>query len=187
MCQAAFIQQRAGHKLCIMIKCASEVTFAKYSFIVGFGKGTFKLLKKDAPVDKLECKFTSSSDIVILAGAALTLEKVIHDMRATKPECQICYHSMIPDESNAKKFTMEQTHRVVYMPKEDQGDKVNDCSAFGTKEDAEAWENGVTTLVWHVRWTQKGLMPVKPAIHMPCGQTVPAGRAILLTKFEGES
>ena len=47
---AAFIQQRAGHKMCIMIKSPSEVTFGKYAYIAGFGKGTFKLVKKDAPV-----------------------------------------------------------------------------------------------------------------------------------------
>ena len=85
-------------------------------------------MKTDAPVAPLECKFTSSNDIVILAGAAVSLEKVINDMRATKPDCTICYHNVMPDENNANKFTVEQTHRIAYVPKEEQGDKVNDCS-----------------------------------------------------------
>ena len=181
---AAFIQQRAGHKMCIMIKSPSEVTFAKYAYIAGFGKGTFKLLQPDALVSPLECKLTSSNDIVILAGAAVSLEKVINDMRATKPDCAICYHNIMPDESNAKKFAVEQTHRIAYVPKEDQGEKVNDCSAFGTKEEPEVWQNEVTRVLWHMRWTQEGLMPVKPAVHMLCGQTVSAGRAILLAKAD---
>ena len=37
---------------------------------------------------------------------------------------------------------------------------------MATKESIHYWTNSVTHVVWVCRWTQKGLMPVKPGVYL---------------------
>ena len=44
--------------------------------------------------------------------------------------------------------------------------KENTASNMATKEPVSFWNNEVTQVLWSVRWAQKGLMPVKPAVFL---------------------
>ena len=81
------------------------------------------------------------------------------------------------------KFKLDQTHRVGFIAKEDQGNELT-ANAVGTKEDQNVWNSQLMHVFWHVRWTAKGLMPVKPAIHLLEALDLPAGRSCHLTAVD---
>ena len=62
---------------------------------------------------------------------------------------------------------------------DDQGAEIS-AHSFGVKCDHSYWGSDMSQVMWHVRWTQKGLMPVKPAVHLTNRVSLPAGRALLL-------
>ena len=82
-------------------------------------------------------------------------------------------------QETPNKFTLTQTHRILFLPKEDQGTEIS-AHSFGVKCDHSYWGSDMSQVMWHVRWTQKGLMPVKPAVHLTNRVSLPAGRALLL-------
>ena len=45
------------------------------------------------------------------------------------------------------------------------------------KEPLTSWNPEIVQLRWQVRWTQKGLMPVKPVLHLTGSLALPAGHA----------
>ena len=56
-----------------------------------------------------------------------------------------------------KKFTLEVTHKIGFMPKEDPAEvSANNCA---TKEAADVWRSVQTCIYWHAKWTQKGFDP----------------------------
>lgn len=77
----------------------------------------------------------------------------------------LCIDSHLKDMP--KKFTLETLHVIDFIPKEEQGDIT--ANAAAVKVDAQLWNSSATSIRWHCRWTQKGLMPVKPAVHFTSG------------------
>ena len=49
---------------------------------------------------------------------------------------------------------------------------------IATKEDPKYWSSDVTAIRWNVRWTQKGLQPIKPRVSASKKLTIPGGRAL---------
>ena len=43
-----------------------------------------------------------------------------------------------------------------------------------------AWQSSFTSIVWVVKWTASGLMPVRPQIVATAAITIPVGRAALV-------
>ena len=43
------------------------------------------------------------------------------------------------------------------------------------------WKTKFSDIVWHVRWTAKGLMPIKPSVVFTTDLVVPSGKAAQLT------
>ena len=75
---------------------------------------------------------------------------------------------------------MKHTHRVTFQPKEvDNTDGWTVHNIVSQIYMATLAPN-VSTIIWTVRWTQKGVQPVKPALHFSGALTVPPGRVVLL-------
>jgi hypothetical protein len=177
------LQIRAAHTIWIVNKAATEVSVLQNSYVAGFGKGAFKLLLGETAVaaNQKEYKLTSHDDKVVFNGLVTTLGKVVTDERAKKPDAQVAYHSLTADAINSQHFTLLTTHRVAFMPKDEEGTAITHGN-IGTKEDVNVWETTNTHVLWNVRWTAKGLMPVKPAIYLKGGDLVmAAGRACHVT------
>lgn len=172
------LQLRAPHCIYI-VNTGQQEWSSNMGQITGFGKGSFKLLKGDSNEDPnkyIEFKLESDADLVVLSGAVVPLGKVMADQREKKPDSQACYHSLVIDQQDPKKFTVTQTHRVAFFPKEDGEDNALN---FGRKEPATAWSSHALAVHWAVRWAAKGLMPVKPIVHLKGSIALPPGRAIL--------
>ena len=137
------------------------------AFCAGFGPGSFKLIKVDEPLadNQLEFKLQDHNDLVVLNNNVLPLGTVVAQQRELKPDIEINYHKIAMDATKAGEFTVTQTHRVVYFLKE----STNEISQnnIANKEAFKAWFNAEAVVVlWVVRWTQKGLQPVRPEVRL---------------------
>ena len=95
-----------------------------------------------------------------------------HHIHAT---LQICY-----SEDNPHRFNLTQVHRVAFIPKVEQGAEVS-ATSIGLKEAMQYWSSTVSRVIWSVRWTQKGLMPIKPEARLWEEVVLAAGRSCHLT------
>jgi hypothetical protein len=129
----------------------------------------------------IEFKLTGSSDFVVLNGVVTELESVIAEQRGKHPDAQICYHSLAVDLESPKKFTLTSSHRVVYQPKQDEDKEIN-ANNIGKKESPSTWSSGCLCVLWVVRWAQKGLMPVKPVVHIWGDVMIPTGKCLHCTQ-----
>ena len=105
---------------------------------------------------------------MVLNGIVTDVGTVIRDQRATRPDAQICYHSIKVDEADPQKFHIKVTHNVIFVPK-NEGLADNDITYHNIavkEKDLNVWNSGVIKTWWVVRWTPKGLLPIKPSVHV---------------------
>ena len=137
-----------------------------------------KIDGSDAPEKSLQLKISSQDDLVVLNGIVMEVGTVVKDQRSKKPDAQICYHSIKVDEADPQKFNIEVTHNVVFTPKnEGLADNDLNCHNIATKEELKVWNTDVLNTLWVVRWAAKGLMPVKPVVHLNGSLHLLPGRA----------
>jgi len=173
------LQIRAAHNLYLVNKGACETALSEGTFLAGFGKGGFKLLKEEND-ESLPFRLQDQDTLVVLNGQVTKLGEVLTEHRVKKPDCQLCYHKIVPHESDPKMFTLELTHKVAFTPKLDDAEIISQANA-AAKEVIQSWRGSpVVKILWNVRWTTKGLMPVKPAVHLILGVSLPVGRSLLL-------
>ena len=72
---------------------------------------------------------------------------------------------------------------VYFVPSQDENEKekmsVNNICSL---EKPAVWKENPFEIIWHVKWTARGLLPVKPCIHVRGKVTIPAGRALVTKK-----
>ena len=126
----------------------------------------------------LQFKISSQDDLVVLNSVVMDVGTVVRDQRAKKPDAQICYHSIKVDEADPQKFNIEVTHNVVFVIRNDGlADKGINCHNIAAKEEPKVWNTDVLNTLWVVRWAAKGLMPVKPVVHLNGTLNLLPGRA----------
>ena len=137
-----------------------------------------KIDGSDAPEKSVQFKINSQDDLVVLNGIVMDVGAVVKDQRLKKPDAQICYHSIKVDAADPQKFNIEVVHNVVFVPKNDGlvGKDIN-CHNIAAKEVFSAWNTDVLKTLWVVRWATKGLMPVKPVVHLNGSLHLLPGRA----------
>jgi len=182
---APFYQIRTGHQLYVVSKSASDWQSPSLCMVAGYGKGSFKLIKpNDTETDvseKIQFKMESQDDIVVFNGQLVTLGQVMNEQFAKKPDTEVCYHKLTCSENNPKEFTLEQTHNIMFSPVREEGD----CKlgSVASREPVQSYKSApCLRLLWTVRFTAKGLMPVKPGVYLTGSVLLPAGKALHCTK-----
>ena len=126
--------------------------------VVGFSRGSFKLVKAKETMDEKAIPFTitNAGDVVCLSGTVMTIRDALQQQRKTKPEAGVCYHTVKVPEENASAAR----------------EPFKTCGSSPSLK-----------LVWWVRWTVKGLSPVKPMLHIGLGQklVLPPGKSYRVT------
>jgi len=138
---------------------------------------------EDVPTDTatmIEFKLKSDEDLVVHNGVVTTIGKLIADRTATDPMCKVCYHT-ISFSAEPGKFTLEQEHTIVYQKKDDATEDATQAT-IGHKVPYSAWMTDVVEVLWVVKWQQKGLMPIKPQVHLKGELELKTGRAVALHK-----
>lgn len=182
---APFYQIRTGHQLYLVNKSDSEWQSSSLCMIAGYGKGSFKLIKPNDTEtnvsDMIQFKLESHDDMVVFNGQLVTMGHVMNDQFAKKPDTEVCYHKLTCSENNPKEFTLEQTHNIMFSPVREEGD----CKlgSVASREPVQSYKSApCLRLLWTVRFTAKGLMPVKPGVYLMGAVSLPAGKALHCTK-----
>ena len=170
-----------GADSCYLVNASDKPWTATHPAVAMFGNGSYKILKEgvEAGDKSIELIFQSSEDLVILGGQIQKIGQVIADMRAKKPDCKICYFNMEDEQhTNLPSFKLKASHRVVFQKKDDQQEGTIAKHNAGMKLPFRS--SPVLKVLWHVRWTTKGLSPVKPACHVIGQVTLAPGEALRL-------
>lgn len=180
----------------LTLHCRSEKTFyllnssdkatQQADLCVGlFGSGSYKIIKnnQERPANSIPLKFENHSTLVVLNGSVSTLGDVVQAERQKKPDAKICYYDLIGSAESVNQFDLKSTHHVVFVPKpgEDGGTLGKHNCASQLPRDADS---SCIRLLWHVRWCQKGLSPVKPALRIVGSLDLKAGWALKLHKAD---
>ena len=113
-----YLQIRANDIVLLLNKdTTKEHSVNMHDQIASFGKGAFKLAKVDDQLGatQLEFKLTGHEDLVVVNNFLQPLGKVLMAQRQTKPDAQICYHSITIDPECPTNFTLSQTHRIFFI------------------------------------------------------------------------
>ena len=191
-------QIRTNHQLYLVNQTSQELTLKAMSPLVGFGRGSFKLFKEGdtLPERGLLFQISSADTLVCLNGSVQTISDALSNQRKVKPEAGVCYHKATPSgqkNDGQTLFDFKLTHKICFVPPtkrdgQDEGDKPGKeesltftniacrepSATFGALESA--------TLIWHVRWTVKGLQPLKPMIHLTKKLCLAAGQCCKIVK-----
>ncbi|CAE7298363.1 unnamed protein product [Symbiodinium sp. CCMP2592] len=177
------LQVRAGSEVWLVNKGPKDFV-AEFHQVCGFGRGSFKLMKpEEQPVEGqrfVEFKLTDYQDMIYINNQCLTVGQAVAQQRLTKPDCKVSYHEIVQDaEKGLNEFSLRLTHRVVFSSKMEEVTAEATFGNLALKENNTIWsESKALCVLWHCRWTAKGLTPVKPAVHLKGGITVKPGKAL---------
>lgn len=159
---------------------AKPLSLAAGSFVAAFGPGSFALAKGSEALTERQVEYSlaNHNTLVVLNNTVLPLGKVLKDHRETKPDALIIYYKINCDPATPNEFTLEATHRLMFALKEEPAE-VSIHNVAG-KAAMASWATEATEILWVVRWTQKGLTPVRPAVYMKGAVSLPPGHACYL-------
>ena len=183
---AVWLQIRAQNHIYIVNKGTKDWV-AMDSFVAGFGRGAFKIIKQDAelPSGAVDLQLTSSSDCIHYDGKMQMLGDVIKELRQRNPDTKVTYHKMIFDTQEPHKFELQRTHRVIFVsrPEEQSSQEMKEGNA-AARESLQLWQSSSSVGVfWVMKFSQvKGLIPVKPAVYLKGSVTLGPGQALILSK-----
>ena len=164
----------------LQIRAQSEVWLANK----GASRGSFKLLKqseeKDASVRLLEFQLSSHEDFVFVNNQLTTVGQAVAEQRKSKPDCKVLYHDFVTEQDKGlNEFGLKVTHRVAFMPRSEESTAEASFGNVALPEKDTTWiQSKALCVLWHCRWTTKGLSPVKPAVHLRGSIVLKPGQAL---------
>ena len=182
--QQVFLNVMAGHKIFIVNESKVELQL-KPGQIAGFGAGNFvhKPRSPQGQVTEVDTDthvlfdFKKSDADVLIGGKLCKLQTVVEQRRIEEPNLKINYHTLVEqvDPSNPKVFNLNRTHDIYYIaaqkPRGDpapgnpvEGEKMTQANMAAMVPLRHWHACANVALVWSVKWTVKGLMPIKPHI-----------------------
>ena len=172
------VLQVRGSDTCYLVNNTQKAWSMNDCGVCFYGAGSYKILKagQDLPERSVELVLTSHADTIVVNGTVTTLGQAVTEMRQKKPDCRIAYFEMQPGESLSK-FQLRATHRVVFCGKEE-------TATLARHNCAWSLPKSHLTPIWHMRWAAKGLLPVKPALHILGGMELEVGKAVRLTQSQ---
>ena len=183
--EKAVFNLRSNHTVYIINKGEKEFSHPAGEQIIGFGKGAFKNLKDTPPTDEQLPYVLSPDDEIVMNNTRMLLSTVLQNQRQAEGDVKLAYHKVCWDTVDPKKFTVEVTHHIAFAPLPTQEVNANNVA---TQEKVSFWsKNEVTTVLWHCRWTAKGLMPVKPAVFLKGQLVLQPGECCRISTDAGES
>ena len=135
---------------------------------------------------------SDSTDLVMHNGKLVSVSHMLADKEKTSPDmAKVRYHDKIdaPTPSMPGHFTLSLRASMFYvlsdlLVKEDPGGGNKEIlqTHLGGAVPYGIWSTVCTDLIWIVKWSAKGLQPVRPIISVTSQFEVPAGQALLLRR-----
>ena len=116
---------------------------------------------------------TGFKDLVVLHNEVVTVGTVIEGQRKEDPtRAQVCYHDLQDAvvDGCLGAFTLKMRHEVAFRCVGKPSGSDDDSSVtllqslIAGAVPVHSWNTEVTTIVWVVKWSKKGLMPVAPRV-----------------------
>ena len=170
---------------------SAPITLSGGYILCGYGKGSYKAKAADGNPEKEILYELKAESQVILQNSMLLQEvkNLVLQKRQEKPDISVAYHEMTLDgtDEDPTAFKLATAKEIVFVPQattkakvevqEEEGDA--DVAFTGDQTSAarllttSQWSKctlaGVT---WCVKWTAKGLMPIRPVIALKCDVSV---------------
>ena len=158
----------------------TSCTIAAGTVVAGFGTGNFhhqpRKGQEVAEVDneKLLLCDMSVAESILMNGKLENLSEVLHAKELQKGKAEICYHAVTQKAGDMKAFDIVRQVEVYFKPNpkvqgqvEDGGEiKLNkgtgSFAALVPFSSFQAFKHAA--VIWSMRWSPKGLMPIKPQI-----------------------
>ena len=162
---------------------AGTVSLAAGTVIAGFGFGTFKNIPRAAggspgPVPDSEklvlFDLKSSSDLVLFNSRLTSVGELIHSAQASRTAAELCYHEKKAVDEQS--FNLHRKHEVYFKctPKVPGQHEANGEDPANVEPKGTSGLAGLVPkvclperhceVIWAVKWSAKGLMPIKPMV-----------------------
>ena len=129
-------------------------------------------------------EFHSSNDLVVFNGVVMPIGTVYLEKAKNEAKVKIAYHDVgTQDPHDPSQFPITMTHKVGFAFNYDAEDKAGDdnkATMMAAKCEPSMWNTKVTRVLWQVRWTPKGLTPIKPSVYNLADITLLPGRCLKL-------
>ena len=186
------IHSGSGVKSMVLLnKSNTEVRLMQGFIVAGFGKGSWKERKDDEANKDKEILFDLKPETFVLQGNQLKVVKdIVNALRMTKPASKVCYHELVdaPTAEDPSAWSLKRTLNVYFVPGKSNVVEGENQDPFEAKQAALAslfpnslWETAkLASIVFTVRWTSPGLMPVRPQICLTASMTLPPESGVKL-------
>ena len=182
-----------GSKLFLANDGTAGVELSAGTTVAGYWKGSWLKREGEPRVTDVPYELRDANDTVILDNKVTSLGQVIKEKRAISPlEIKVLYHTLVDkptsEDSSFFKCEEKQNQQVLFRTenvpiKEEQKD--NDCVTLPHGNlagclPAATWDTLATHVVWVLRWTARGLSPVRPLICLKDKCIIKQGQAVAL-------
>ena len=122
---------------------------------------------------------TGSQDLVMVGPQVSTLGNVVETARMKDPlTAKVAYHELVERSVPGEQYAFTATVKHEHAWKSEPYDVMPDAGSLVTKSCAgwvshNKWDHPATALTWQMKWTQKGLTPVRPLVILKCDRTFP--------------
>ena len=125
----------------------------------------------------------SSEDLVVFNGVVQTVGHAYLEKFKIDPGAKIAYHKVNDMSADLPgSFVITQTHQIAFVVSDtsSEGSKTCPASTFAIHAPLEQWNTKVSAMLWQVKWTNKGLTPIKPAVYSLMEIELLPGRCLIL-------
>ena len=167
------LQFTVDHKLFITNSTDEPVELKCGSSVALYYKGSWVSKRSPATAnDSMVIPFllTDSSMLVQFGSSCKPLGPIVEEHRAVDPTtAKVAYHELqdnpLPEDQTAFKLTVKhpQTWKFENSPVKAEPNAIQTGACAGLVS-YQNWNSRFTTLTWLMRWTNKGLTPVRPLI-----------------------
>ncbi len=182
--QGLTLSVRVGPRIFLVNMSGAEVTMSSGMMVACFGKGGFKLARGgNLPEGDFAIQFqlAGHETKVLFNSTLMTLGEVVGQRQATHPDCKIAYHTMQPLAESPGDFSCESQYEIFFVPEKCVDNTATQMNIGAKVGQVKPWLSTCTSLVWSVRWTGKGLGPLRPVIVLTKDLELPSGRCVCLT------
>ena len=157
------------------------------------GKWWHNSANKDLNEADVKFELKSTDDFIRIGSSMITLGTALAERRKSRPAstASVMYHDLVdaPTDDDPSRQTLSVKHDMVWRPDAGAPVKKEDNAHYTTMDHkhiagavpTNLWRNGVTDIVWTVRWSLKGLTPVRPAVALVVATNVTASKALPLS------
>ena len=174
----------------------TEAKLAAGMVVAGFGPGGFQHQPRNGQEvaavdqDKLVLFDLTSAEFVLHNGKLESLGEILQARETEKGKAAVCYHEVAVKAGEALgQYQITRKHEVYFKPNakvlaEEDGTELKlqtGTSSFAALVPFTGFQKFQhVRVLWAVKWTLKGLMPVKPVVCLHAEVLLPPGKAMKL-------